>query len=267
MAIFRFAFVAAALAALFSAYSARAQSALQYGSLGRPQAPWILNDNTHLLAMGDSLTAGYGAFPVTQGYAYLLYRDGVYDMISNTSFASTAMPGATSKQVLDHEVPLAKDAGFLAQPAPGTTSKPAARVVVMTLGGNDLIELLTLPNPTQQAPLAIATFANNLAAILPQLCNLENIRIYVANLYDIKNFPISITQVVLSFNAALQKVVDGLNNAKVCPGNVKVADVYSQFAGDQRALLLINRPGADKFEVHPTDAGHRAIERAFILAK
>jgi hypothetical protein len=48
---------------------------------------------------------------------------------------------------------------------------------------------------------------------------------------------------------------------------VKVADVYSQFLGDQRALLLINRPGADKFEVHPSDAGHRAIEPAFILAK
>lgn len=138
----------------------------------------------------------------------------------------------------------------------------------MTIGGNDLLELLTLPNPTDEKAieLKISTFATNLSASLTQLCTLTNIRIYIGNLYDIQNFPIPIKPVVLAFNGALQKVVDALN-ANFCPGNVKVADVYSQFLGDQRALLLINRPGADKFEVHPSDAGHRAIERAFILAK
>jgi lysophospholipase L1-like esterase len=255
-------------ATLFYYSSALAQNALLKDTPRRLQAPWILNDNTHFLALGDSLTAGYGAFPVTQGYAYLLYRDGVYDRVANTSFANAAMPGATSGELLNFEAPLAAKSGFLAQPPAGVVSKTPSRVVVMTIGGNDLLELLTLPNPTDNdaIKLKISTFASNLSASLTQLCTLTNIRIYIGNLYDIQNFPIPIKLVVGEFNGALQKVVDALN-VSLCPGNVKVADVYSQFLGDQRALLLINRPGADKFEVHPSDAGHRAIERAFILAK
>jgi len=233
------------------------------------QAPWILNDNTHLLALGDSLTAGYGAFPVTQGYAYLLYKDSVYDNITNTSFASSAVPGATSDEVLNFEVPLSLKAGFLAQPAPGVTTRPPLRVVVMTVGGNDLISLLSLPNPTDPAAVqaVITNFASNLSGILLRLCTLTNIRVYVANLYDIRNFPIRITEVVLAFNDALAKVVGGVNASGFCTNPVKVADVYTQFLGDQGPLLLINRRGADKFEVHPSDAGYRAMERAFILAK
>src|SRR5208337_3326478 len=50
------------------------------------------------LAMGDSLSSGYGATPVTNGYAYLLYQQGVYDQMTNTSFADAAIPGATSGQ-------------------------------------------------------------------------------------------------------------------------------------------------------------------------
>lgn len=255
--------------ALAGGVAAQAQEPFRADFFGRRHAPWILNDNTHLLALGDSLTAGYGAFPVTQGYAYLLYRDGVYDHPANTSFASSAVPGATSAQVLNFETPLAVSAGFLAQPAPGVTTKSPRRIVVMTVGGNDLIALLAQPNPTDPALVqaTIKSFAANLAATIPQLCTFANIRIYIANLYDIRNFPIRITEVVLAFNGALQQVVDGLNRAGVCPNNVKIADVYSQFLGDQRGLLLINRPGADKFEVHPSDAGYRAMERAFIVAR
>lgn len=264
-----FSFVLGLFVALASGLPATAQEPFRAEYFGRRQAPWILDDNTHLLALGDSLTAGYGAFPVTQGYAYLLYRDGVYDRPGNTSFASSAVPGATSAQVLNFETPLAVNAGFLAQPAPGVTTKSPRRVVVMTIGGNDLIALLAQPNPTDPALVeaTIKGFSANLAATIPQLCTFTNIKIYIANLYDIQNFPIRITEVVLAFNGALQQVVDGLNKAGVCPGNVKVADVYSQFLGDQRGLLLINRPGADKFEVHPSDAGYRAMERAFILAR
>ena len=41
-----------------------------------------------------------------------------------------------------------------------------------------------------------------------------------------------------------------------------VADVYSAFAG-RTGLLLVERNGAGQFEVHPTNAGHRAIAAAF----
>ena len=40
------------------------------------EVPWQFADNTRYMAMGDSLAAGYGAVPATQGYAYLLYKEG-----------------------------------------------------------------------------------------------------------------------------------------------------------------------------------------------
>lgn len=61
------------------------------------QQPWTFGNNTKFLALGDSLTAGYGASPVTNGYAYQLYQRGVYDSMHNTTFANAAVPGATSQ--------------------------------------------------------------------------------------------------------------------------------------------------------------------------
>src|SRR5207244_12841165 len=75
-------------------------------TLAAAAPPATLGDNTRYLAMGDSLTAGYGAMPVTEGYAYVLYQQGAYDNVNNTSFANAAVPGATSQQALDHQVPL-----------------------------------------------------------------------------------------------------------------------------------------------------------------
>lgn len=34
--------------------------------------PWQFDNNTRYMALGDSLVAGYGAVPATQGYVYLL---------------------------------------------------------------------------------------------------------------------------------------------------------------------------------------------------
>ena len=106
-----------------------------------------------MLALGDSLTAGYGATPMTNGYAYLLYKDGVYDTMTNTSFADAAVPGATSAQVLDFQVPLALQTGY--QP----------EVIVMTVGGNDLLTILNGADPTK----VINAFAANLTGILGQI--------------------------------------------------------------------------------------------------
>ena len=43
--------------------------------------------------------------------------------------------------------------------------------------------------------------------------------------------------------------------------------MHAQFAGPQQGLLLINRNNAGQFEVHPTNAGYRAMAQAFIAAK
>ena len=214
------------------------------------QQPWTFSNNTRFLALGDSLTAGYGATPVTNGYAYELYQRGVYDSMNNTIFANAAVPGATSQQVLNFQVPAATQ---IFQP----------HVVTMTVGGNDLLAILNGANPLQ----VLQTFQANLAGILTQVCiALPGTHVYVANLYEIREFPVPTGDVVGAFNMTVEGVV-GFANATVCGGKAKVADVHAQFAGPQQGLLLINRNNAGQFEVHPTNAGYRAMAQAFIAAK
>jgi lysophospholipase L1-like esterase len=213
--------------------------------------PWTFANNTRYLAMGDSLTAGYGATPMTNGYAYQLYEEGAYDAMTNTIFANAAVPGATSAQVLAYQVPLATQSGF------------APQVITMTVGGNDLFAILAGADPLT----VLFTYQGNLASILGQLCvALPGTRIYVANLYSIQNFPVPVEPVIQAFNQVVAGVA-AFSNATTCGGRVKVADVYSEFAGNQNGLLLINRNGASPDQVHPSNAGHRAIEKAFLAAR
>lgn len=225
---------------------------LTFAALAQAAQPWTFGNNTRYLAMGDSLTAGQGAIPVTQGYAYQLYEQGFYDSMPNTLFANVAMPGATSQHVLNSQVPSVTQSGF------------SPHIVTMTVGGNDLLTVLNGADPTA----VLTAFGGNLSAILVQLCTQlpAGTRLYVGNLYVIQNFPVPTDQIVNAFNQAVTNVV-GLVNASVCGGRVKVADLFAQFSGRQGGLLLINRNGAGQFEVHPSNAGHRAIAQAFMAAR
>jgi lysophospholipase L1-like esterase len=208
------------------------------------ELPWQFDQHTRYMALGDSLVAGYGAVPATQGYVYLLYQSGTFDAVPNTLLSNTGVPGATSQHVLEHQVPQAIDAF---QPT----------VITLTVGGNDLLRILNGADP--QAVLS--EFATNLTLILGQLRTaLPNARIYVSNLYTVP-LPVSNPQQV---NA----IVDMFNNivAGVASGyGVAIADLYSAFLG-KNGLLLIERHGANQFEVHPTNSGHRAIADAFKAA-
>ena len=76
--------------------------------LARPvsaELPWEFSQHTRYMALGDSLAAGYGAVPATQGYVYLLYKNGVFDRAPNTLLSNVGVIGATSQHVLDHQVP------------------------------------------------------------------------------------------------------------------------------------------------------------------
>ncbi len=225
---------------------------LACASMAHAANPATVDDNTRYLAMGDSLTAGYGAMPATDGYAYLLYREGAYDTLSNTLFANIALPGATSAQVLAYQVPLATSGDF------------PPDVVTMTVGGNDVLAILQGADPQQ----AVYEFQGNFASILYQLCAaLPDTRIYVGNLYSIQNFPVPTDPVIQAFNQVVGGVAAFMNGAGPCGGRVKVADVYSAFSGSQEGLLLVNRHGASPFQPHPTNAGYRAMEKAFLDAR
>jgi lysophospholipase L1-like esterase len=209
--------------------------------LAHAEQPWTFSNNTRYLALGDSLAAGYGAIPTTQGYAYLLYQKGTYDSTPNTIFANAAVPGATSADVLAFQVPQAIN---LFQP----------HVVTLSVGGNDVLRILAGADPVQ----VFQQFGLNLGQILCGLRQaLPQARIYVHNLYDVPEITGAVPgglQAVLTANVIIADV------AMAC--GASVADVYSAFAG-RTGLLLIERNGAGDFEVHPTNAGYRTIAAAF----
>jgi lysophospholipase L1-like esterase len=204
------------------------------------ELPWQFEPHTRYMALGDSLAAGYGAVPATQGYVYLLYHSGAFDTVPHTLFSNAGVPGATSRQVLDHQVPLAIEAF---QPD----------VITITVGGNDLLRILSGANPAD----VLAEFQANLTQILLRLrAGLPEARIYVSNLYTIPEIR-GADQIVPLFN----QVVVGVAAAF----DVRVADFYGAFLG-RSGLLLVERHGAGQYEVHPTNAGYRAMADAFVAA-
>jgi lysophospholipase L1-like esterase len=203
----------------------------------RAELPWQFDQHTRYMALGDSLAAGYGAVPATQGYIYLLYQSGVFDTAPNTILSNAGVPGATSHHVLQHQVPQAIEAFH-------------PTVITITVGGNDLISILNGADPAQ----VLADFQVNLTQILLQLrTGLPQARIYISNIYTVPEIP-GADIIASIFN----NIVAGVANAFGVP----VADVYSAFLG-RNGLLLINRNGAGQFEVHPTNAGHRAMAWTF----
>jgi lysophospholipase L1-like esterase len=228
--------------------SARAQSPQQF-------AP----DATRYMALGDSLAAGFKAMPATRGYPYLLYEDGVFDTVPHTLFCNSAVPGATSADVLHYQVPQAI--------IPVDSGGFDADYVTLSVGGNDLLAILRFAgssgNPDDIAQFAqqvLTTYAQNLGATLAALHQgLPGVQIFVANQYTIPELQavIPITdQIIDAFNGVVTHVVNQSSS------DVHLVDVHSAFQG-RNGLLLVERHGSSQFEVHPTTLGHREMERAF----
>ena len=218
----------------------------------------IAGDATRYMAMGDSLAAGFKAQPVTQGYAFLLYQNGVFDRMPHTLFNDIAVVGATSGDVLAHQVPLA-----LILAARGGF---APRYVTLTVGGNDIasIQGYAATNPSPEAlqlfiKTTLTAYGLNLAGILGQLAaQLPGVKIFVSNQYTVPEIDEKLeggALVLTDFNDTTAAVVGSV------PGAYLV-DVYEAFLG-RTGLLLIERRDASDFEVHLTNAGHRVMADAF----
>src|SRR5262245_8833622 len=59
----------------------------------------------YYVGMGDSVAAGEGALPVTNGYVYRLYEKGVFARIQEMEFSNVAIRGARSWDLRDHQTP------------------------------------------------------------------------------------------------------------------------------------------------------------------
>lgn len=194
------------------------------------------------MSIGDSFAAGKGAIPVTSGFAYLLYQEGVFGSITNVTFANSAVPGSLSEDVLAWQVPAAIK-----------SFKP--QVVTVFIGGNDLQKILR----GTPAATVLAAYGQNLNGIL---CGLrDGIKpspfVIVANQPDFpwltEGNPM-IRVMIMQMNVITSTV------AQAC--GAKVADVFTAFDG-RTGLFLHERNGVAPNEPHPTNLGYRVIAKAF----
>jgi lysophospholipase L1-like esterase len=224
--------------------------ALATGSAAWAQPWWTsIDDNTRYLALGDSLSASYDAKPVTQGFVYQLYQSGIIDNVNNLLFCAEAVPGATSTDVLNYQIPQVRL--FFED-----TGKSYRKVVTLTVGGNDLLSLLG-PGGIDQSliPGVLQTYANNLAGILQFLAiNFPDAKVYVGNQYDPK-LPVPGAELLIG---AVNQYGAAVTNQFP---NAVLVDIFSAFEG-RNGLLLIEKRGAG-FNIHPTSAGYQVIAKAF----
>lgn len=222
----------------------------------------------YYVGMGDSVAAGEGALPVTSGYVYDLYDRGVFGRRQQMDFSNTALRGARSWELRDHQV------------AQALCAEPALRptVVTITAGANDLFRGdFNIAAIASRVADAVALLLHNDSGAVPQPildpvtltpCRaLSNVTILVSNYYAI---PHPDPGVNAQLDAALQGFAQALNDflsfVPVPPGsNVAIVDLYTPSLGRQGLVTIDRRLGVSgfDFDVHPTNLGHAFIAREF----
>jgi len=217
-------------------------------------------DATRYMALGDSIAAGYKAMPVTAGYAYRLYQDGVFDRMPHTLFNNISVAGTTSGDVLAYQVPQAV--------IPFAIGGFNPRYITLTVGGNDLLAVLAYaqaePDTAKVYEFALqvlTTYGQNLSSILGGLkAGLPDAKIFVANQYPLPEIEAVMpfaTGIIAAFNDTTASVVSAYYGT-----GVYLVDVHSAFLG-QNNLVEGGRGQTSILEVHPTNVGHRVMKDAF----
>ena len=224
--------------------------------------------SSYYLAMGDSISAGEGAMPVTQGAIYRLYDQGVFGAKQDLDFSNIAIRGARTYEVLNYQVPEAIClTGF--QPS----------VVTITVGANDFLREFEERGTADVVGIAFrsaeivnrllygATYADQQTG-LPRTCpGLPNVTVLIANNYTLPHPDPTISALLnLAASGYAQALRAFLPTVLPAGSHVGVADLYTAFK-DRNGLLLIQKKngiaGPLDFEVHPTNAGHAVIAQEF----
>lgn len=227
--------------------------------------------NGYYVGMGDSVAAGEGALPVTNGYVYRLYDQGEFGRRQEIDFANIAIRGGRSWDLRDHQVAQV----LCAEPAQRPT------VVTITAGANDLLRGdLDISGIARRVAQAIDLLLNNNGVLsiggpsildpgTGQPCRaLQNVTILVSNYYSV---PHPVPAVFAQLEAALQGFDQALRfwaSAIVVPAGSRVAfvDLYSPSVGRQGLVTIQRRLGYSgpfDFDIHPTNLGHAFIAGEF----
>jgi len=231
----------------------------------------------YYVAMGDSVAAGEGAMPVTNGYAYRLYDHGVFGRKPEMDFSNIALRGARSWEFLNHQVPQLLCTG----------TNPRPTVITVTVGAIDFLRGdQNIAGIAARIAEGVNRLLNNGTALVaaPVLepptglpgaglpCpRLSNVTILVSNYYSIPHpDPVVNAQLdaaLSNFGPALQFFL-GLVNVPA-GSRVALVDLYTPSI-DRQGLVLIERrlgfTGPLNFEIHPTNAGHAFIAAQFAAA-
>jgi GDSL-like lipase/acylhydrolase family protein len=225
--------------------------------------------NGYYAALGDSVAAGEGAMPVTNGYAYQLYDQGAFGLKQQVDFANSAVRGARSWELRDHQVAQV----LCAEPAQRPT------VVTITAGANDFLRGDTdIAAIAARVVEAINLLLNNDSGsvgspvldpvtLLP--CRaLANVTILVSNYYSIPHpIPAIFTQLDAALRGFDQALRYWLQFTHVPQGSrVAIVDLYSASLGRQGLVTIERRLGLQgpfDFDIHPTNLGHAFIAQEF----
>jgi lysophospholipase L1-like esterase len=221
----------------------------------------------YYVGMGDSVAAGTGAQPATNGYVYRLYERGVFGRTNEIEFANAAVRGARSWDLLNHQVPQI------------ICSEPAQRptVVTITAGANDFFrgdtDVFAIAGRIAEA---VNVLLNNPAVAAPVLdpfsgapCRaLDDVTIMVSNYYSIPHPDPAIFNQLDALLQGFDQALRALLAQVPVPGGsvVAVVDLYNPSL-DRQGLVLLERhlglqPPFD-FDPHPTNLGHNFIARQF----
>lgn len=192
------------------------------------------------LAIGDSLTVGYGSSYHKGGFVPIYKSFAEQALNTRVRTMNIGVDGFTAKQIY----------GVVRSQSPSSIAE--ANLITITGGGNDLLAVL-------EGGLSSVTPALMDHAIKEAICYLQQTVGYITKIKKQTNVPYRIlvfnsynpfgpipiaNRFITEFNRALQSITR-------LP-NVQVVDVYRVFKGNERVLLYQDH-------VHPNDKGYRLM--------
>jgi lysophospholipase L1-like esterase len=207
-------------------------------------------EQPNLVALGDSITAGYhlpgqtGLQPSPNAFPSLIGE-------RHFNVTNLGVPGWTSTNLLN----ALTDPRF-------TNSLRTADVVTLDIGNNDLLQaagltggVLTSPPDPQKIADAAKQLTINLNSIITIIKTQTNAPIILYNLYN----PFGANDPMFSsLHTFGEQIVIAVNTQVIAPTAVLqgtlLADAYSAFNGKQAKYII---PG----DIHPNLAGHKALAK------
>ncbi|MCQ4087302.1 GDSL-type esterase/lipase family protein [Saccharibacillus sp. JS10] len=243
-------------------------------------------DTYKIVTFGDSLTAGYEPEKEASQYYGFVPRLGEQGRFhGRTEVDNYGISGLTStglEQYIEavhagtHTTAANIQSGlrdpnaavFASNVAAARADVADADVITITIGGNDLLPLITgasLPTAEELAPKVQAlleNYATNLNEVLTDLRDINpNARIVVADQYQpvpaiaAKSLYAALNQAAAAYTTTLNGVIATQNAAG---GHVEAVNVAPLFIGREMQLTHIARK-----DIHPNQVGYEAIAKAF----